>query len=466
MITFFISCIALILGYTFYSKFVEKVFGIDVEAVTPAIRLRDNVDYLPLPGWKIFMIQFLNIAGLGPIFGAIAGALFGPVAFIWIVIGSIFAGAVHDYTAGMLSLKHDGISIAELVGIYLGKPFMIAIRIISVILLILVGVIFVSGPASILHSLTNINETFLIYIIFFYYLIATLVPVDKIIGRIYPIFSAALIFMALGVFSMLFIKGYQIPELYGNMYNMQVKPLETPIFPMLFITIACGAISGFHSTQSPLMARCMTSQSQGRNIFYGSMIAEGFIALIWAAAAMAFFGGIEGLSNANLNGAQTVSVISNTLLGSFGGALAVFGVVAAPITSGDTSFRSARLTISDAFKIKQKSIKSRLFVAIPLFIIAFILTKIDFSIIWRYFGFTNQLIATFALWTVTSYLFKNSKQYLITFIPAIFMTAVCTSFILMSKIGLNLPVTFSQITGTVFAVVLGVIAITVFKKNK
>ncbi len=457
MYTFFISIVLLVLGHLFYSKFIEKIFVIRPNDKTPATRINDGVDFIPLPPWKLFMIQFLNIAGLGPIFGAIAGALFGPVAFIWIVIGSIFAGAVHDYMAGMLSLRHDGISIAELVGKYLGYPFMLAIRVISVVLLVLVGVVFVAGPASILHDLTNININILVYIIFIYYILATLLPLDKIISRIYPIFSIALLFMAFGVGFMTIVKGYTIPELFGNTYNMQNDPINVPIFPMLFITIACGAISGFHATQSPLMARCITNEKQGRNVFYGSMIAEGIVALIWAAAAMSFFDGVDGLSNFTGDAPAIVNIISKTLLGPVGGALAVFGVVVAPITSGDTSFRSARLTIADAFKFNQRPIINRLYIAVPLFTIGFLLSTVDFNILWRYFGFTNQLIASFTLWTIASFLIREFKNYWVALIPAMFMSAVCTTFILMSPIGFNLNILFSQIFGVMFALFLGAI---------
>lgn len=464
MITFLVSIVLLVLGHLFYGKFVEKVFGVDPKAETPAIRLEDGVDFIPLPGWKIFMIQFLNIAGLGPIFGAIAGALFGPVAFIWIVIGSIFAGGVHDYMSGMLSLRNDGKSVPELVGKYLGQPYRMAMRVISVVLLVLVGVVFVAGPATILHGLTGLNVQMLIYIIFGYYLIATLVPVDKIIAKIYPLFGAALLFMAAGVGVMLFVGGFEIPELFGNITNMQATPMKTPIFPMLFITIACGAISGFHSTQSPLMARCLTNEKQGRSVFYGSMIAEGVVALVWAAAAMAFFGGVKGLAGFDGNAAAIVNVISNSLLGKVGGALAVFGVVAAPITSGDTAFRSARLTIADALNFEQHSMKNRLLVAIPLFVIGFFLSKVDFNIVWRYFGFTNQLIATIVLWTATAYFVIEKKNFWISYIPAVFMTSVCIAFIMMAPIGFGLPVMMSKYAGIALAIVIGIVFLAVKDK--
>ncbi len=464
MISFIVSVILLVLGHIFYGKFVEKVFRIEPNRKTPAIELNDGVDFMPLPGWKIFMIQFLNIAGLGPIFGAIAGALFGPVAFIWIVLGSIFAGGVHDYMSGMLSIRNEGKSVPEIVGKYLGSPYRAAMRIISVVLLVLVGVVFVVGPATILQGLTGLHSQVLIYIIFAYYLIATVVPIDKIIGKIYPLFGAALLFMAVGVGIMLFTKGYHIPELFENFKNMQVEPHKTPIFPVLFITIACGALSGFHSTQSPLMARCLTNEKQGRNVFYGPMISEVVVALVWAAASMSFFWGVKVLSQFDGNAAAIVNVISNSLLGKVGGALAIFGVVAAPITSGDTAFRSSRLIIADALNFKQSSIKNRLIVAIPLFIIGFFISKVDFNIVWRYFGFTNQLIATIVLWTATAYFAIKNKNFWIAYIPSVFMTAVCITFILMAPIGFGLPVIMSKYIGVILAIVIGIVFLVV--KNK
>ena len=457
MITFLVSLVILFLGYMIYGRIVEKIFVIQEDRVTPAIKLEDGVDFVPLPAWKIFMIQFLNISGLGPIFGAIAGAMFGPAAFLWIVFGAIIAGGVHDFMSGMLSLRNDGRSVAELVGHYLGEPFRVAMRVISVVLLLLVGVVFVMGPAAILHDLTGMDTALLMGIIFTYYIVATLVPVDKIIGKIYPFFGAALLFMALGVGGALIVGDYQIPELFGNMHNFQSNPDEIPIFPMLFITIACGAISGFHATQSPLMARCITNEKQARPVFYGSMLAESVVALIWAAAAMVIFGDINGLNASGESPASIVNNVSTTMLGTAGGALAIVGVVVAPITSGDTAFRSARLTIADAFRFPQKKLMNRLYIAVPLFGLALLITQIDFSIIWRYFGFTNQLIATMVLWAASAYFVSEEKNYFLTLIPAVFMTSVVTSFLLMSKIGFNLPVTISQYLGVAIAIVIGII---------
>jgi len=389
---------------------------------------------------KIFLIQFLNIAGLGPIFGAIAGALWGPVAFIWIVIGCIFAGAVHDYFSGMLSVRHGGASIPEVVGKYLGPAFKNFMRVFSVVLLVLVGVVFIKGPASILNGLTGFNVSILVGAIFLYYLLATMIPIDKLIGKIYPIFGLCLLIMAFGIAGALIFGGYQIPELVpSNIMNFHASPGKYPIYPLLFITIACGAISGFHSTQSPLMARCMTNEKQGRNIFYGTMIAEGIVAMIWAAAAMTFFGGIrelgETMSQPGHNAAWVVNEICNSLLGKIGGLLAVFGVVAAPITSGDTAFRSARLTIADSLNFSQKSIGKRLLITLPLFAVGFLLTQVNFAIIWRYFGWANQTLATVVLWTAAMYMVHKGRSHWFISLPATFMTAVITTYILIAPEG-------------------------------
>ncbi len=454
MITFILSIIVLLLGYLFYSKIIERIQGIDSTRETPAFSMRDGVDYMPMPWWRIFLIQFLNIAGLGPIFGAVAGAMWGPVAFLWIVLGSVFAGAVHDYFSGMLSIKHKGLSITEIVGIYMGvgtKQFM---RGFTVLLMVIVGAVFIMGPAKILSGLTPdfASMTFWVWIVFIYYLLATMLPIDKVIGRVYPVFGAALVFMAVGLIIALFAKGYHIPELnFTSIHNYHVDAEKFPIFPMLFITIACGAISGFHATQSPLMARCLTNEKYGRRVFYGAMITEGVVALIWAAISMSFFGGVRELNEvmtANSgNAAFVVNEISNSLLGKFGGFLALLGVVAAPITSGDTAFRSARLIVADFLKYKQGPIKNRLFVSIPLFVIGFFLTQIDFSIIWRYFAWSNQTLAMIVLWTITVYLAQERKFYWVTLIPAIFMTAVTTTYLLFAPEGFSLSKEISYSVG-------------------
>jgi carbon starvation protein CstA len=458
MITFILSIIALVLGYIFYGKFVEKKFGVDTERETPAIAKADGVDFVPMNWKKIFLIQFLNIAGLGPIFGAIAGAMWGPVAFIWIVIGCIFAGGVHDFFSGMLSTRHGGASIPEVVGKYLGSGFKNFMRVFSVILLILVGVVFIKGPAAILTGLTGFNISVLIGCIFLYYLLATMIPIDKLIGKIYPIFGISLLLMAFGIAGALIFGDYTIPELIpSNIVNMHATPSKYPIFPMLFITIACGAISGFHATQSPLMARCMTNEKQGRKIFYGTMIAEGIVALIWAAAAMAFFGGVrelgETMSLPGHNAAWVVNEICGSLLGKIGGALAILGVVAAPITSGDTAFRSARLTIADAIKFPQVKLKQRLLITIPLFAVGLLLTQVNFAIIWRYFGWANQTLATIVLWTAAMYMVTKGRSHWFASLPATFMTAVVATYILIAPEGFHISQNIAYPIGVISAIV-------------
>lgn len=459
MITFFTSLIVLFLGYFIYSKIIERIAGIDPKRETPAYSMKDGVDYIPLPWWRIFLIQFLNIAGLGPIFGAVAGAMWGPVAFIWIVLGSVFAGAVHDYFSGMLSIKHNGLSITEIVGFYLGvgaKQFM---RGFTVLLMVIVGAVFIMGPAKILSGLTSgfASMTFWVWVVFAYYLLATMLPIDKVIGRVYPVFGFALVFMAIGLIIALFVGRYTIPELnFSTIRNYHVTAEKFPVFPMLFITIACGAISGFHATQSPLMARCVTNERYGRHVFYGAMITEGVVALIWAAISMSFFGGIRELNETmtanNGNAAFVVNEISNSLLGTFGGFLALLGVVAAPITSGDTAFRSARLIVADFMKYKQERIKNRLVVSVPLFVIGFLLTQIDFSIIWRYFAWSNQTLATIVLWAITVYLMQERKFYWITLIPAVFMTTVIVTYLLFAPEGFSLSKEIAYSTGILLAV--------------
>ena len=454
MISFIVSIAVLILGYFTYGKFVEKIFGVDKDRPTPAIRLQDNVDFMPLPAWRIFLIQFLNIAGLGPIFGAIAGAMFGPAAFLWIVLGSIFAGAVHDYLSGMLSGRHDGLSIREVVGIYLGPKMKHFMRCFTIILLIFVGTVFLMGPAKIIDGMTGNMWNLWVWvgIILAYYILSTLLPIDKMISKLYPVFGVAMLLMAVGLLIALFFGDYHIPEIVpANLRNMTVDPNETPLFPILFVTIACGAISGFHATQSPLMARCMKNETMGRKIFYGTMITEGIVALIWAAAAMTFFGNVESLNGAmmanNNNAAWAANEISLHMLGSVGGVLALLGIVAAPITSGDTAFRSARLILADVFGTDQKKIKNRLYLSLPLFVIAFVLTQIDFGIIWRYFAWSNQTLATVVLWTVTAYLIYKNKAYWVTFLPAIFMTMVCSTYILIAPEGFKLANNLAYIGG-------------------
>nr|WP_307775746.1 carbon starvation protein A [uncultured Cetobacterium sp.] len=442
MITFLVSLLLLFAGYYIYGSFVEKVFGADENRKTPVTTMADGVDFVEMDWKRSFLIQLLNIAGLGPIFGAIAGALWGPVAFLWIVFGCIFAGAVHDYLSGMLSIRHNGATIGEIVGYYLGDTAKTVMRIFSVVLLVLVGVVFVNGPAGILASMTNINSLIWVGIIIAYYLLATVLPIDKIIGKVYPIFGLSLIIMCVGIGVGILYQGYEIPEL----TLMNLHPKGTSIYPFLFITIACGAISGFHATQSPLIARCMKNEKEGRKVFYGAMIAEGVIALVWAAAAMSFFGGTNQLAQAGAAGV-VVNTISNSVLGKVGGALALLGVVACPITSGDTAFRSARLVIADAIKYKQGPLKNRFIIAIPLFTIGVALCFIDFNIIWRYFAWSNQTLATIALWAAAVYLAKEKRNFWIACIPATFMTSVVTSYILVAPEGFRLPENIGVICG-------------------
>ncbi|SFS70150.1 Carbon starvation protein CstA [Porphyromonadaceae bacterium NLAE-zl-C104] len=472
MITFIVSITALVAGYAFYSKYLERVMKANPERVTPATTLNDGVDYVPMPWWRVFLIQFLNIAGLGPIFGAIAGAMWGPVAFLWIVLGTIFAGGVHDYFSGMLSVRHDGKSITEIIGIYLGKQAKQIMRVFAIVLLILVGVVFVSGPAGLLAGLTptSLDFTFWVWVIFIYYILATLLPIDKIIGKIYPVFGFALLFMAVSLIAALIVKGYHIPELTAeNFKNFHHNKENLPIFPMMFITIACGAISGFHATQSPLMARCLKNEKEGRKVFYGAMVTEGVVALVWAAISMSFFNGLKGLNDVmiaqNGNAAWVVNEVSYSLLGTFGAILAILGVVAAPITSGDTAFRSARLTIADLLKTSQKPIRNRLIITVPLFAIGFLLTKINFDVIWRYFAWANQTLAAVVLWTITIYLLQKKKRYyLITLIPALFMTMVVTTYIMLAPEGFSLPKPVSYGIG-LFFVILTFTLFFIYKKK-
>lgn len=452
MISLLICVVILVVGYFVYGTYVEKQFGIDTNRKTPAITKQDGVDFVPLKLGKIFLIQFLNIAGLGPIFGAISGALWGPVAFLWITFGCIFGGIVHDYFSGMLSIRHGGQSIPEIVGKYLGNGVKHFMRIFAVVLLVLVGVVFVKGPASILQELTGVSAATMVIVIFLYYILATMIPIDKLIGKIYPLFGLCLLLMAFGLFGALLFQDYTIPEFsISTLRNLHSNPDTFPVFPLVFVTIACGAISGFHATQSPLMARCISNEADGKKVFAGAMVTEGIIALIWAAVSMSFFGGVSQLGEAMAqdghNAAWVVNIICNTMLGKVGGILAVFGVVAAPITSGDTAFRSARLTIADSFNINQSKLLKRLLVTIPLFVIAIILTKVDFAIIWRYFGWSNQVMATIVLWASAVYMKKQGKKTWFIIFPAAFMTTVIVTYILVSPEGFKVNYTISYSVG-------------------
>ena len=444
MITFILSLTILVVGYFVYGKYVEGVFGPDTNRTTPAYDQTDGVDYVPLSTSKIFLIQFLNIAGLGPIFGAIMGAMYGPVVFIWIVLGTLLCGAVHDFLSAMMSVRDHGKSLPELIANELGGHTRTVLRILTTVLMILVGAVFLSGPAGLLTSMTDglLSYTGWVVVIFAYYVIATLFPVDKIIGKIYPVFGLALLFMAIGIMVAMFYFQKDMPELTEHLGNMHAKPDSYPIFPMLFITVACGAISGFHGTQSPLMARCIKNEKDGRKVFFGAMVAEGIVATIWAAAAMCFFGGIDelqGFMAEKNNAAEVVKQISSNWLGTLGGFLALLGVVAAPITSADTAFRSARLIIADAFRVEQKSFRNRILISAPIFACCVFLLNVNFDIVWRYFAWVNQTLAVFTLWSITFYLQRLGKNCYITFFPALFMSAVCISYILIAPEGFSLP---------------------------
>ncbi len=442
MITFVLCLLLLIGSYFTYGKYLERMFGADPSRETPSKTLYDGVDYLPLPMWKTFLIQLLNIAGLGPIFGALLGAMYGPVAFLWITLGGIFIGAMHDYASGMLSVKMNGLSFPEIVGRYLGLPVKQIMRGITLLLMILVGAVFLVGPAGILQSMTSLSQSIWVWIILIYYILATLLPIDKIIGRFYPIFGAALFIMAIGILGVLFFGPYSIPELNPeNWRNFKSEADLFPIFPTLFITIACGAVSGFHATQSPLMARCITNQKQGRPVFFGAMIAESIIAMIWAAIGMAFWGGTSELNaimaEQGNNAAWAVNEITHTTLGRVGAILALLGVVVAPITSGDSAFRCARLIAADFLHLEQRSIKKRLYISIPLFIAGFAITLMQFDVVWKYFAWLNQTLAAICLWTVTVYLYIHRKNFWIALIPSVFMTLVVSTYILIAPEGLQ-----------------------------
>lgn len=479
MITF-ITCILLLLaGYFLYGKFVERYFGTDPQRPTPAVSMEDGVDYKPMATWKIFVIQFLNIAGLGPIFGAIMGAAYGPAAYIWIVVGCIFMGAAHDFFSGMMSIRSRGANMPDIIGENLGKTMKTVMNVVVCFLLLAVGVSFVTGPADLVASLTKVDKEIWLYIIFAYYILATLLPIDKIIGSVYPFMGAALLFMAIGVGVMLVVGdingAHEMVELTpATLRNWHSDPQNNIMIPMLFVVISCGAISGFHSTQSPLMARCLKNEKYARPVFYGAMIAEGIVAMIWATAAMTYFGGPEGLNDAATNGimidgvltkvtpAIAVDMICKSWLGKVGAVIAVIGVVVCPITSGDTAFRSLRLTIADFLKSDQRPISKRLLVSIPIFILAFVCCKVDFSTLWKYVGIGNQILATIVLWTASAYFIKNGKAHWICSIPATFLTFVCVSYFIMAPHvngGLHLSPLAGYASGAAVAIALLVFCI-------
>lgn len=477
MNSFIIAMLVLLAGYAFYGKYISRIFSPDSGRTTPAYAMRDNVDFVPMPAWKVYMIQFLNIAGLGPIFGAIMGAKFGTASFLWIVFGTIFAGAVHDYLGAMISLRKGGCSLHEVIGMYLGGNVRRLMCVFTAVLMILVGAVFVSGPAELLANMTQewgMTSYWWIGIIFAYYIVATLCPVDKIIGRIYPLFAFCLLFMALGLLWYILIVQPDIPELWDKAHFVNTKWEQHPIFPMMFVSIACGAISGFHATQSPLMARCLKNEKLGRRCFYGAMVTEGMVALIWAAAATCFFeqNGIADSAGKAFSGAHVASAISKEWLGMVGGILAILGIAVAPITSGDTALRSGRLIVADFLHKEQKSMSSRLAIAVPVFILTlFVLLwslndKNGFNVLWRYFAWVNQTLSVFTLWAITVYLMKEDKQYRVAMYPAMFMTCVCTSYIMVAPEGFGISYAVGVALGLVVSVACGVLFTIVRLKRK
>ena len=456
MISFCISLVALVLGYVFYGAVVERVFGVEPDRPTPCFTKQDGVDYIPMPTWKVFLIQFLNIAGTGPIFGAIMGILFGPAAYLWIVLGCIFAGATHDYMSGMISLRKGGISIPEFVGDELGSGIRLLMRVFSMVLLVLVAAVFVATPANLLSNMTSGwgacgTVFFWSALVFFYYILATLLPVSALIGRIYPLFGLAMLIMAVGLAIGIFTHDGWMPEFTDPLTGHHPKGL--PVFPMLCITIACGAISGFHGTQSPMMARCLKSERMGRRVFYGAMIAEGLVALIWAAASIKYAGGYQQLADMG-NPAVVVSTLCSSWMGRIGAILAILGVVAAPITSGDTALRSARLMAADFLHFPQNKLWKRLALSLPIFVVCGVLLFIDFNVLWRYFAWSNQTLAFMTLWAVSVWLARKGRSFWITLLPAMFMTVVCTSYILVAPEGFQLPLCVGIVSGLVFMCLL------------
>lgn len=455
MITFCCAILLLIGGYFLYGKLAEKVFRPD-DRPTPAVDHPDGVDYVPMKTWRVFLIQLLNIAGTGPIFGALMGAVFGPVVFLWIVFGSILGGAIHDYMSGMISVRMNGASISEIVGKYLGQTAKQVMRVFSVVLLILVGAVFTTSPAALIARLTPdwMNTTFWVVVILVYYLLATLLPIDKVIGKLYPVFGVVLVLMAVGIIGGLIAGGYQLPEI--SFVNQH--PDGQPVWPFMFVTVACGAVSGFHATQSPMMARCLKREKDGRKVFYGAMIAESVIALVWAAAGVAFYGATGRLQQAltDLGQSGVVYDISVSLLGVFGGALAIIGVVVCPVSSGDTAFRSARLTIADWFHIDQSKLPKRLAITLPLLGVGALLTQLNFDVIWRYFSWSNQTLAMITLWAGAMYLARNAEKWwysLMCAVPAAFMSGVSCTYILMTEEGFRLSQSIAYPVGAVFALV-------------
>lgn len=471
MITFLVSVLLLIAGYFVYGKLVAKYLDIDPSRKTPAYEKTDGVDFQPMSTWKVFIIQFLNIAGLGPIFGAVTGAAYGPAAYIWIVVGCIFMGAVHDFFAGVMSIRNGGANMPDVTARYLGKGMKGFVNVVVAFLLLAVGVSFVIGPAGLMQNLTSIDKEIWLYIIFGYYILATLLPVDKIIGSIYPFMGGILLFMALGVGVMLIVGdingSHEMVELTpAVLKNWHFSPETNVMIPMMFIVISCGAISGFHATQSPMMARCLKNEKHARPVFYGAMIAEGIVAMVWATAAMAYFGGPEGLNAAmtdtgtmvngvlvkNAQAADIVDMICKSWLGKAGAVIAILGVVICPITSGDTAFRSLRLSLADLLKFDQKPIFKRLMVCLPIFVVAFFFCKVDFSTAWNYLGIANQILAATVLWTGAAFLISRGKAHWMCSIPAAFLTFICVCFLMVAPLGFGLAPVVGYIVGAAVAI--------------
>lgn len=462
MKSFFLCLAVLLLGYVVYSRIVEKIFSPD-DRETPAIRIDDGVDYVVMPRWKLFLVQLLNIAGLGPVFGAMEGALWGPIVFLWITFGTIFIGAVHDYFTGMLSERNDGVSIAEITGVYMGGRMQSIMRVFSVVLLVMVGTVFAVGPAGLITTLIGnfggtgylVNVQVWTFVIFAYYFVATFVSIEKMIGKVYPIFGICLLVMALGVIVGIFTNpSYQIPEIWDNFKNMH--PEQTPVWSFMFITVACGAVSGFHATQSPLMARCMKSEKQGRSVFFGAMVAEAVIALIWAAAGCSIYEVTNGLNTGLqevLKAGQSAAIydVCEKTMGGLGIALAMVGVIVCPITSGDTAFRSARLTISDWFHINQEDWRNRLILCVPTVGMGAIVSQLEYDVVWRYFSWTNQTLAMIVLWAASMYLYMEKKNYWITALPATFMSAVSVTYFVAAKECMNWGMEYAYPIGIIAA---------------
>lgn len=450
MVSFLVAAICLVLGYLIYGKIIEKNFGPD-DRETPATAINDGVDFVPMPTWKVFLIQVLNIAGTGPIFGALFGALYGPIVYLWIVLGSIFAGAVHDYMCGMLSVRNGGASVSEITGQYLGNGMKQVMRVFSVVLLVMCGVVFTTGPAGLLALLTpdKLDTSFWLWVVIVYYFIAAFVPIDKVIGKFYPVFGVCLIFMALGVGgSMLFSGRFEMPEVWSSFHNQHA--LGTPVWPFMFVTVACGAISGFHSTQSPMMARCIQSEKKGRAVFYGAMIAEGFIALVWAAAGVSCYESSQALLEDGAGCSTVVYHICQSTMGKIGAVFALLGVIVCPISSGDTAYRAARLTLADWFKLDQAGLKNRLILTVPLLAAGIIVCQLDYSMVWRYFSWANQTLAMIVLWAASVYLKRQKKNYLFTAIPATFMSAVSGTYFMIAPECLGLLWNVLRVPSTVY----------------